>query len=135
MEAQIEARASLAKRVNAALAGTGWAILEASLNTETGFARIIAERRDYEAKSGVMVTLHRSHYDGAVLEMRDSTKLVGGMYKDHWEVVEGGHFGRRRHMTFKTALRALAHYIDDNSMPGALEWQGRKALGLMAVEV
>ena len=100
--------------LNKALASTGWMLFEVTIDTCTGFARVVAERRD-EHGSGMKVTLHRSEHGEPVLEMRDVIERKPGMYRDHWEVVSNGHMGRRRFDGFRSALRGLANYIDDNS--------------------
>jgi hypothetical protein len=116
--------------VNAALRPLRWAIVEASVITTTGFARIIAERR--EGGRGVKVTLLRSTFGAPVLEMRDVTEKLPGMYRDFWTVVDGGHLGRRSHEGIRTALRCLANYIEDNSHVPRLT--ARKAVAALAQE-
>jgi len=102
------------KQINAALAVTGWAILDFTINTITGFARLTAERRGADGH-GMKVILHRSAHGRDVLEVRDLIERKPGMYRDHWDVVGDGHMGRRRYTGFRSALRGLANYIDDNS--------------------
>jgi hypothetical protein len=74
--------------LNAILAPTGWALMDVTVNTETGFARVVAERRDYEAGTGIKVTLLRSNHAAKVVERRDVVARRSGMYRDFWEVTD-----------------------------------------------
>ena len=98
--------------INAALRPTGWTLMEVTINTTTGFARVIAERR--EAGKGVKVTLLRSAHGAKVIERRDIIERKAGMYRDAWEVSDAS-FGGRRFDGMRSALRGLAHYINDNA--------------------
>jgi len=122
-----ELAASLTPRdLNAVLAPSGWCMTEVTINQVTGFCRVKAERRDHGAGAGVLVTLHRSAHGARVTETREVTERRPGMFRDHWEVVDGGVLGRRRCEGMRSALRMLANYIDDNGASGALV--GRRAL-------
>lgn len=99
-------------RVNAGLRATGWALLDVTVSTVTGFARIVAERR--EGDRGVKVTLLRAGFGCKVVERRDIIARVPGMYRDFWEVTDAS-FGGRRFDGLRSALRGLATYIDDNT--------------------
>ena len=116
--------------LNKSLVGTGWTLLEVTTNTSTGFARVIAERRDAHGQ-GMKVTLHRSVHGEPELEMRDVIERRPGMYRDHWEVVSNAHMGRRRFDGFRSALRGLANYIDDNKATAI--GSSREALRQLAV--
>ena len=104
-----------AAEINAALRSTGWEVMEVTVNTTTGFARVVVERRDQG--KGVKITLLRSAHRARVVERRDIIERKAGMYRDHWEVTEAS-FGGRRFDGMRSALRGLAHYIDDNAVPG-----------------
>lgn len=86
-----------------------------TINMTTGLARVVAERRA-EGK-GVKVTLLRSAHGAKVVERRDLIERKDGMYRDFWEVTEAS-FGGRRFDGMRSALRGLAHYIDDNADVG-----------------
>lgn len=105
--------------LNAILAPTGWALMDVTVNTETGFARVVAERRDYEAGTGIKVTLLRSSHSAKVVERRDVVARRPGMYRDFWEVTDAS-FGGRRFDGIRSALGSLARYIDDNVKIGRL---------------
>lgn len=98
--------------LNATLRPIGWALLEVTINTTTGFVRITAERRDYREGKGIMVTLLRGAHGSKVVERRDIVARKPGMYRDFWEVVDS--LGGRTFEGMRSALRGLAHYIDDN---------------------
>jgi hypothetical protein len=122
--------------LNAALRPIGWALLDVTINTTTGFARIIAERRDHREGKGVMVTLMRGAHGSKVVERRDITERKPGMYRDFWTVVDS--LGGRTFDGMRSALRGLAHYIDDNPIGeagGRIANQALRALaGQLAVE-
>ena len=105
--------------LNAILAPSGWALMDVTVNTETGFARVVAERRDHSAGTGIKVTLLRSTHATKVVEKRDVTTRRDGMYRDFWEVTDAS-FGGRRFDGMRSALRLLARYIDDNAIVGQL---------------
>lgn len=112
---EIAAVFPFAAEINAALRLTGWRIMEVTINMTTGFARVVAERRA-EGK-GVKVTLLRSVHGAKVVERRDLIERKDGMYRDFWAVTEAS-FGGRRFDGMRSALRGLAHYIDDNADAG-----------------
>jgi len=105
--------------LNAIIAPSGWALMDVTVNTETGFARVVAERRDHAAGTGVKVTLLRSNHAAKVVEKRDVVARRPGMYRDFWEVTDAS-FGGRRFDGMRSALRGLARYIDDNASTGQL---------------
>ena len=116
------ARAS--KAINRALRPTGWQLYEVAFNEETGFVRVIAERRDYTTREGRRVTIMRSRHGLPVAEYRDLIVFADGMYAGAWEVSDL-HFGRRRATDVSHALAMLAEYIDDNALaciPGQSAW-------------
>jgi len=127
-ENALAAATSLARSVNAALAPVGWAVHDVTINQVTGFARVVAERR-HEGR-GVKITLLRSCHGAAVVEMRDVTERKPGMFRDYWEVM--ANLGRGRHSGFRSALRTLANYIDDNPAGDSALKAGRPALRMIA---
>ena len=110
---------STSGELNAILAPTGWSLMDVTVNTETGFARVVAERRDHSAGTGIKVTLLRSGHTTKVVERRDVIARRPGMYCDFWEVTDAS-FGGRRFDGMRSALRLLARYIDDNAIVGQL---------------
>lgn len=125
------ASANLAMDLNTILAPTGWALMDVTVNTETGFARVVAERRDHSAGTGIKVTLLRSTHATKVIEKRDVIARRDGMYRDFWEVTDAS-FGGRRFDGMRSALRILARYIDDNAAMGQL---GGAALRRLATTI
>ena len=117
--------------LNAILAPSGWALMDVTVNTVTGFARVVAERRDYNTGTGIKVTLLRSTHETKVIEKRDIIALRPGMYRDFWEVTDAS-FGGRRFDGMRPALRLLARYIDDNAAVGRL---ADKALRQLATTI
>lgn len=63
---------STSGELNAILAPTGWSLMDVTVNTETGFARVVAERRDHSAGTGIKVTLLRSGHT-----TKDDNAIVG----------------------------------------------------------
>ena len=120
-----------AAALNAVLRPCGWALMEVTINMVTGFARIIAERR--EGDSGVKVTLLRSGYNSKVVERRDVIARVPGMYRDFWEVTDAS-FGGRRFDGLRPALRGLANYIDDNATGERLALAALRPLAAVLAE-
>jgi len=102
--------------LNRTLRPSGWTLLDVTVNATTGFVSVIAERRDYKAGTGRMVTLMRGAHGSKVVERRDITARKPGMYRDFWEVVDS--LGGRTFDGMRSALRGLAHYIDDNAATG-----------------
>lgn len=120
-----------AANLNGILAPTGWALMDVTVNTETGFARVVAECRDHAAGTGIKVTLLRSNHAAKVVEKRDVVARHPGMYRDFWEVTDAS-FGGRRFDGMRSALRGLARYIDDNAAMGQL---GDTALRQLATTI
>lgn len=102
--------------LNRTLRPTGWTLLDVTINTTSGFVRIVAERRDYKSGTGRMVTLMRGVHGSKVVERRDITERKPGMYRDFWEVVDS--LGGRTFEGMRSALRGMAHCIDDNAVSG-----------------
>lgn len=117
--------------VNRALAPTGWALTEVTINATSGYVRIKAERRDHDQRSGVLVTLTRGCHRAPVSSQREITALRPGMFRSFWEVVDGGMLGRESHCGPRSALRALARYIDDNGSARAARGALRPLAGML----
>jgi hypothetical protein len=111
------------------IALTGWQFEEVTVNQVTGYACIKVARIDGNDKR--LVTLMRSSHGGKVVERREVGRLRQGMYKDWWDFSESHLLGCATREGFRSALRSLANYIDDNKAIGCLE-SSRPALRLIA---
>lgn len=121
--AQREDKAAVLTLFNRALRrSTGWEIHRAEFNEASGWARIVVTRDDTADCTGTvrMVTLMRSTWGGKVSERREVGCYAGGMCSWHLDFSASHLLGCGSHEDFGTALRGLAHYIDDNRAPHAL---------------
>lgn len=117
----------LSKQVNAALAPTGWQVMEATANATTGFVKVVLEQRDTASGEGRSLVLLRSCWGAAVVERRDILELRPGMYRHFWEVVD--HLGGRKYGGIRSAFRGVATYLEDNSVDRVL---ARKCMRMLA---
>ena len=102
-------RVAVLARVARTLAVRGWVVTDLTANTKTGFARLVVENH----QSNRMITLLRSSYRSQVVERRDLTAEVPGMYRSFREVVD--HIGGRTHEDLASALRVVGEYVSDNA--------------------
>ena len=106
------------RALNAAfVSAMGWTIQAVEVNQITGFARIQAARVDGDRKT--LVTILRSTHGAVAVERRDICARASGFYSgDYWELIAT--LGGRRYDGIRSALRGLAHYIDDNRRQGLI---------------
>jgi len=98
---------------NRRLRGSGWKILDLTINETSGYARLVLENRDTRSRKGKKVTVLRSSHASKAVVERSVIELRSGMYESYWEVVDT--FGHESFEGMKAALRATATYISDNS--------------------
>lgn len=96
----------------------GWRLLDAAVNCETGFVRLIAESRDKRAGEGVKLTILRSTAGARVVIERSRIAWRSGFYTSGWEVADW--LGSTRVDDLGEAVETMLHYVCGNSAAGAV---------------
>lgn len=124
--------ATAAKTAKGELRRMGWDIEELNINQLTGWARLRVSRIDGDRKR--LVTLMRSAHGGRVVERREVGRLRSGFCGSWWDFSESHLLGSAEREGWRSGLRMLARYIDDNPGPAALPGASvRSALRSIAV--
>ena len=93
----------------------GWRIVDVFVNPETGRVRLIAEKRNRKAQSGLKVMLDRQAHGSRVFQSRDLLVLRDGMYKREWEVdMSTGAGCVVSHDDMEDALHSLAARVSED---------------------
>lgn len=103
----------------------GWDLEELNIDQLTGWARVRVSRIDGDHKR--LVTLMRSAHGGRVVERREVGVRRASFYSgDWWDFSESLLLGTARREGFRSGLRLLARYIDDNRGAGSLQHASAK---------